>query len=95
MAVEGEREGRNPVENPEPAPAEEQLRLLLAEAQRVNHDVNNALSTVVGFAELLLERPGALEDRAQVKRYLELIRAGGEDAIRIVSALRKFYRSDE
>ena len=73
---------------------EEELRAILQEARRVYHDVNNAVAPVVGFAELLLDDDDMLADTEQLKHYLQLMRSGAEDALRIVGGLRKYYRPD-
>ncbi len=59
------------------------------------HDLNNALSPILGFSELLLMTPQGLEDRDRVKRSLETIHTAAQDAARIVSRLREFYRHRE
>lgn len=82
------------MEQQQVAAPEEQLRAILEEARHVYHDVNNALAPVLGFAELLLEDDDMLADTEQLKHYLELMRGGAEDALRIVGGLRKFYRPE-
>ena len=71
---------------------QERLRALGHMASGVAHDLNNALAPVVGFTELLLATPEMLDDKETLKRYLELIYAGGQDAARVVYRLREFYR---
>ena len=72
---------------------QERLRALGHMASGVAHDLNNALSPVVGFSELLLADPSMLEDKEAVRHYLRLIYAGGQDAARVVYRLREFYRA--
>ena len=72
---------------------EQELSEIRQAAQRVVHDVNNALAPVLGFAELLLEDDDLLEDTEKVKHYLELMRDGASEATERLAALRPFYRS--
>ncbi|MBI3970315.1 MAG: response regulator [Chloroflexi bacterium] len=71
---------------------QERLTALGEMASGIAHDFNNALSPIVGFSELLLARPDALEDREKVRSYLELINTAGSAAARVVDRLREFYR---
>jgi signal transduction histidine kinase/ActR/RegA family two-component response regulator len=70
---------------------QERLRALGQMASGIAHDINNALSPVTGFAELLLRAEPGL--KAQSRRYLELIRTAGDDVAHIVARLREFYRT--
>jgi CheY-like chemotaxis protein len=74
---------------------QERLRALGEMASGIAHDFNNALAPVVGFADLLLETPGALQDEARVRAQLDLIRDGANDAAGVVRRLREFYRPRE
>ncbi len=74
---------------------QERLQALGQMASGIAHDLNNALSPVVGFAEWLLKDPRGLEDREQVRRYLHLIHTGAQDAAGVVRRLREFYRPRE
>ncbi len=69
---------------------QERLKALGQMASGIAHDVNNALSPVVGFAELLLRNEQGLS--ATGKRHLQHIRTAGEDIAHIVARLREFYR---
>jgi signal transduction histidine kinase/CheY-like chemotaxis protein len=69
---------------------QERLKALGQMASGIAHDVNNALSPVVGFADLLLRGEQALTSNG--KRYLQHIRTAGEDIAHIVARLREFYR---
>lgn len=71
---------------------EERLHALGEMAYGIAHDVNNALSPILGFSELLLLRPQDLEDREKVTRYLKLINNAAEDAASVVGRLSQFYR---
>jgi signal transduction histidine kinase len=69
---------------------QERLRALGQMASGVAHDVNNALSPIVAYADLLLETLPNLPDSA--RRNLQHIRRSGEDIAHIVARLREFYR---
>jgi signal transduction histidine kinase/ActR/RegA family two-component response regulator len=71
---------------------QERLRALGQLAAGIAHDLNNTLAPVIGFADLLLDAPGGLDDEATVRRSIELIRTGAEDAAAVVDRLREFYR---
>jgi len=73
----------------------ERLRALGQMASGIAHDFNNSLGMVVGFLELLLVRPGALDDMEKVRHYLEMMETAALDAARVVSRLREFYRFRE
>jgi len=68
----------------------ERLRALGQMASGIAHDINNALSPVGGFAELLLVSEPDLSDTA--RRYLKHIKTASEDIGHIVARLREFYR---
>jgi PAS domain S-box-containing protein len=74
---------------------QERLRALGTMASGIAHDFNNALAAVVGFTELLLDRPGALDDKPKVKQYLEMMNTAARDAGNVVNRLREFYRYRE
>lgn len=69
---------------------QERLRALGQMASGVAHDVNNALSPVVAYSELLLTTLPDLPPAS--KKYLEIIKRSGEDIAHIVSRMREFYR---
>src|SRR5204862_7041070 len=69
---------------------QERLKALGQMASGIAHDINNALSPVVGFADLLLRAEKSLT--ANGKKYLSHIRTAGEDIAHIVARLREFYR---
>lgn len=71
--------------------AQERLRALGTMASGIAHDINNALSPVMGFAEIMLT-DGVLDDRARVRRYLGLILKGAHEASDVVRRLRELYR---
>ena len=69
---------------------QERLRALGQMASGVAHDVNNALSPVVAYSELLLATQTNLPENA--RQYLQIIRRSGEDISHIVARMREFYR---
>src|SRR5262249_40829622 len=72
---------------------QERLKALGQMASGIAHDVNNALSPVVGFSDLILKNDHGLDE--SVKKYLKYIRTAGEDIAHIVTRLREFYRTRE
>jgi signal transduction histidine kinase len=69
---------------------QERLRALGQMASGVAHDVNNALSPIVAYSELLLN---TLPDLQEVPRhYLQTINQAGGDIAQIVARMREFYR---
>jgi signal transduction histidine kinase len=69
---------------------QERLRALGQMASGVAHDVNNALSPVLAYAEMLLLRlPDLPEDCI---KHLQTIKQSGEDIAKIVARMREFYR---
>jgi signal transduction histidine kinase/ActR/RegA family two-component response regulator len=69
---------------------QERLKALGQMASGIAHDVNNALSPVVGFSDLILRGEYGLNESG--KKFLKHIRTAGEDIAHIVSRLREFYR---
>jgi signal transduction histidine kinase/ActR/RegA family two-component response regulator len=69
---------------------QERLRALGQMASGVAHDVNNALTPIVGYSELLMSLTPAMPDPAM--RALNVIKKSGEDIARIVARMREFYR---
>jgi signal transduction histidine kinase len=69
---------------------QERLRALGQMASGVAHDVNNALSPIVAYSELLQATLPDLPETS--KNYLKIIAQAGEDIAHIVSRMREFYR---
>jgi signal transduction histidine kinase/CheY-like chemotaxis protein len=69
---------------------QERLRALGQMASGIAHDVNNALSPVLVFSELLLQKEPNLS--ASGKKHLANIRVSAEDIAQIVTRLGEFYR---
>jgi len=71
----------------------ERLRALGQMASGIAHDINNALSPVMGFAELIEKSEPNLSPRGA--KYLQHIRTSSDDIAHIVARLREFYRRRE
>ena len=72
---------------------QERLKALGQMASGIAHDINNALSPVVGFADILTKSGYGLNPDG--KKYLKYIQMAGEDIAHIVTRLREFYRARE
>jgi signal transduction histidine kinase/ActR/RegA family two-component response regulator len=69
---------------------QERLKALGQMASGIAHDINNALSPILGYVELIRQdEPGLHEDS---KVFLQYITTAGEDIAHIVARLREFYR---
>jgi signal transduction histidine kinase len=71
----------------------ERLHALGRMASGIAHEFNNALSPIIGFSGLLLNKPDLFNDRAKAREYLLMIHNAAQDSARIVSQLRGFYRA--
>lgn len=69
---------------------QERLRALGQMASGIAHDINNTLTPIVTFTDLLLEHEPALTERA--RRCLGNIQTASADITGIVARLREFYR---
>jgi signal transduction histidine kinase len=69
---------------------QERLRALGQMASGVAHDVNNALSPIVAYSELLLNTLPDLPETA--REFLQTIKRSGNDIAHIVARMREFYR---
>lgn len=69
---------------------QERLRALGQMASGIAHDINNTLTPIVTFAEILLEREPGLSERTRT--CLKHILTAGTDIAGIVARLREFYR---
>ena len=70
---------------------QERLRALGQMASGVAHDVNNALSPIVAYSELLLNMLPELSEPT-ARQYLQTINKSGDDIAHIVARMREFYR---
>ena len=74
---------------------QERLSAIGQMASGIAHDFNNNLTPILGFAELLLENDRLLDNKAEARRCLEMLRTSAKDAASVVSRLREFYRPAE
>lgn len=72
---------------------QERLRVLGQMASGIAHDINNAISPVSVYTEILLEREPNLSVR--VREYLETTQRAIGDVAHTVARLREFYRQHE
>ena len=75
--------------------AQERLRAFGEMAGGIVHDFNNALMSVIGYSEILLQDEAMLTDTATVKQFLQIMNTAGRDASHVVGRLREFYRPRE
>ncbi len=71
---------------------QERLRAIGQMASGIAHDFNNTLTPILGFSDLLLEKPGILENTAQARKFIGFLRTSAQDAANVVARLRQFYR---
>ncbi|MBI5396759.1 MAG: response regulator [Verrucomicrobia bacterium] len=69
---------------------QERLNALGRMAAGITHDVNNALSPIIGYVDLLLEADEPLSP--DVREKLGIVRTAAGDMARIVERMREFYR---
>ncbi|MBI4199466.1 MAG: PAS domain S-box protein [Chloroflexi bacterium] len=74
---------------------QERLWALGQMASGIVHDFSNALTPILGFSEILLNRPEALENREKVREYLGKMHTAAQDAASVVRRLSHFYRRRE
>ena len=72
---------------------QERLRALGQMASGIAHDINNALSPVLAFSELLLQRESNLSEESRKK--IQHINTAGGDIANIVARMGEFYRRRE
>jgi signal transduction histidine kinase/ActR/RegA family two-component response regulator len=72
---------------------QERLRALGQMASGIAHDINNALSPIVAFAEMLQRKETSLSQ--QSRKNLGHIRTAAEDIAQIVARMGEFYRRRE
>ncbi len=70
----------------------ERMHALGRMANGIAHDFNNTLAPIVGFSELMLLKPELVADPVRLRAYLEMIYHAAQDAAKVVSRLREFYR---
>ena len=72
---------------------QERLRALGQMASGIAHDINNALSPVLAFADLVLRKEPSLS--AGSRKNLEHVKTAAEDIAHIVERMSEFYRRRE
>jgi signal transduction histidine kinase/ActR/RegA family two-component response regulator len=72
---------------------QERLRALGQMASGIAHDINNAISPVALYTELLLEKEPNLS--ARTREYLQTTQRAIEDVAHTVARMREFYRKRE
>jgi len=68
----------------------ERLRALGQMASGMAHDINNALSPIVAYADILLSTLKDIPEKS--RKHIDYIRKSGEDIAHIVARMREFYR---
>ena len=72
---------------------QERLRALGQMASGVAHDINNALSPILAYSELLLTTMPDLPENA--RNHLQTVNKSGGDIAQIVARMREFYRRSD
>jgi CheY-like chemotaxis protein len=62
-------------------------------ASGIAHDINNAISPMALYTDLLLERDSTLSP--QSRKHLQMIQRAAEDVAKTVARMREFYRQRE
>jgi signal transduction histidine kinase len=75
--------------------AQERLRAFGEMAGGIVHDFNNALMSVIGYSEMLLNDDEMLRDLKTAREFLQIMHTAGQDASQVISRLRDFYRPRE
>jgi signal transduction histidine kinase/ActR/RegA family two-component response regulator len=72
---------------------QERLRALGQMASGIAHDINNALSPILAFSEMIMKKEGGLQESS--RKSLQHIRTAGEDIAQTVGRMSEFYRRRE
>lgn len=72
--------------------AQERLRAFGEMAGGIVHDFNNALMSVIGYSEMLLNDDDMLRDFKTAREFLTIMHTTGQDASQVIGRLRDFYR---
>ena len=75
--------------------AQERLRAFGEMAGGIVHDFNNALMSVIGYSEILLNDDDMLRDFKTARNFLKIMNTAGQDASQVIGRLRDFYRPRE
>jgi signal transduction histidine kinase len=70
----------------------ERLSAFAEMAGGVVHDFNNALMSIIGYTDILLDNSDLMDQRETLVDILRTINTAGNDAAEVVSRLRDFYR---
>ncbi len=73
---------------------QERLRALGQMASGIVHDINNALSPIVGYTDMLLE-DDSIAGSPRAQKHLKHVRTAAGDIMDIVTRMRAFYRRHE
>ena len=77
------------------AVSQERLRAFGEMAGGIVHDFNNALMSVIGYSEILLNDDEMLRDLETARGFLKIMNTAGQDASHVIGRLRDFYRPRE
>jgi signal transduction histidine kinase/ActR/RegA family two-component response regulator len=72
---------------------QERLRALGQMASGIAHDINNAISPMALYTDLLLEQDSTLSP--QSRKHLQMIQRAADDVAKTVARMREFYRQRE
>jgi signal transduction histidine kinase len=75
--------------------AQERLRAFSEMAGGVVHDFNNALMSIIGYSEILLQDSAMRSNPEIVHEFLTIMNTAGRDASHVVGRLRDSYRPRE
>lgn len=70
---------------------QERLRALGEMASGIGHDLNNTLTPILGYSEMLRLEPELPET---AREYLKWIETGARDAVAVVARVRKFHQEE-
>ena len=74
---------------------QERVRALGTMASGLAHDLNNGLSLILGYGEILLAQQHEFPEGSKERRFLENIVCAGRDNAQLVKRLRDFYRPND
>lgn len=74
---------------------QERLRVLGQMASYIAHEFNNALTPILGFAEMILDTPKIMNDPKELNDYIRDIHTAARDAGAVVRRLSQFYRQSD
>jgi signal transduction histidine kinase len=74
---------------------QERVRALGTMASGLAHDLNNGLSLILGYGEILLSQEREFPVGSKERRFLENMVCAGRDNAQLVKRLRDFYRPND